>query len=1023
MTQARYVKVLLSIIAVSLVVYLGSTPAHAKGSYLGTWQGIYPGSVADDNVINGTGKSCQLCHAFSNGGDGYDGYGWRIRLGLEGGLTLTDAILSAEPFNSDNDPTGAINLEEINANTQPGWTPGPNNTIFFKDQSTIPGQPPPAGILGGLDPSPAPDIDVSLLSLDFGVVTVGATQTRTTTITNLGAADLTVIGFTVTGSADFALNAAAPATPFTVAPGATVDVAVDYMASDEGSDAGALDIESDDPDEPVVSVSLAGTGVAPAVGCDIGVSITPLDFGTVVEGTTRTLSKTIGNNGDQDCIVNGLTITGSADFALNPAAPATPFALVPTTTVDVPVDYTPSSTGDDAGTLDISSDDPDQALISVPLAGTGIIVAPDIDVTPVALNYGVVTVGTTQTRTVTIRNLGNADLRVTGFTLTGSPTFMLGPGAPATPFTLAPGAATDLPVIYAPTVEGPDSGTLEIASDDPNEAIVPVPLNATGGVLDADIDVTPSAINFGTVTTATRTIRFVTIANVGAAELTVTGLSMTGSTDFQLISDFEPPFTIRVGQNRVVEVHYVPSDVGPDPGTLEIASDDPDENSVSVALSGTAEAGVPDVDVTPLVLDFGTVPVATRNILFVTIGNLGNADLTVTGLTLTGSTDFELGPNETTPFVVRVSRQQTVEVHYVPLDVGPDPGTLEIASDDPDENPVSVALSGTSTGGPQDIDVAPLALDFGAVTVSVTQTLTATLTNLGGTDLTVSGLAMTGSLDFALNPAAPATPFIVAAGASRDLPVDYTPLEEGTDSGTLDIASDDPDEPLVSVSLAGTGLLPAGPCDIDVNPLSLDFGSVDQGASATVETTVGNSGSSDCAVVLFLSGSTDFALNPATPTTFTVVPGGSQAVLMDYAPSDTGDDSGALTLASNDPDEDPVTVSLTGSSPAAGVLDFEIANFRTTKNAFLRRGMSVEITLVVKNVGTLTTGAPATVVGMQNGIEIYSESLLVQSALGGAKTTFTFPSFLPTFAGTISWQATIADDNPDTAFAETKVKN
>ena len=86
-------------------------------------------------------------------------------------------------------------------------------------------------------------------------------------------------------------------------------------------------------------------------------------------------------------------------------------------------------------------------------------------------------------------------------------------------------------------------------------------------------------------------------------------------------------------------------------------------------------------------------------------------------------------------------------------------------------------------------------------------------------------------------------------------------------------------------------------------------------------------------------------------------------------------------------------------------------------------GEPVEITLVVKNVGTLTTGAPATVVGMQNGIEIYSESLLAQSALGGAKTTFTFPSFLPTIAGTISWQATIADDNPDTALAETKVRN
>ncbi len=79
---------------------------------------------------------------------------------------------------------------------------------------------------------------------------------------------------------------------------------------------------------------------------------------------------------------------------------------------------------------------------------------------------------------------------------------------------------------------------------------------------------------------------------------------------------------------------------------------------------------------------------------------------------------------------------------------------------------------------PQDIDVTPLALDFGTVTIGNTATLMTTIRNLGGQDLTVTGLTLTGSLDFDFNPAAPTLPFNVPPGGSVDVPVDYTPVDE-----------------------------------------------------------------------------------------------------------------------------------------------------------------------------------------------------------------------------------------------------
>ena len=62
--------------------------------------------------------------------------------------------------------------------------------------------------------------------------------------------------------------------------------------------------------------------------------------------------------------------------------------------------------------------------------------------------------------------------------------------------------------------------------------------------------------------------------------------------------------------------------------------------------------------------------------------------------------------------------------------------------------------------------------------------------------------------------------------------------------------------PSVAVSLHGTGTAPATVCDINVTPLTLNFGSVQMGQKGTQTVTLGNTGTAACTV-------TTLAVSPA----------------------------------------------------------------------------------------------------------------------------------------------------------------
>jgi PGF-CTERM protein len=223
----------------------------------------------------------------------------------------------------------------------------------------------------------------------------------------------------------------------------------------------------------------------------------------------------------------------------------------------------------------------------------------------------------------------------------------------------------------------------------------PVDITVTGS--EPDIDVSPSARDFGNVTVGNDTDRYVSVSNVGTETLYVFDTSITGPdpTGFTVLSVSQT--TIHPGDTATVRIRYEPVASGSSTATFEIGTNDPDEATATATLTGTG-VGSPEVDVFPESVSFGDVNVGANVTTIVTVSNLGDSDLWFDGAQLTGSDAAVyhlIGGSGTT--TIAAGDAHNVTVRFEPTTTGPTSATLELSTDDADESTVSVALSGNGT--------------------------------------------------------------------------------------------------------------------------------------------------------------------------------------------------------------------------------------------------------------------------------------------------------------------------------------
>ena len=224
----------------------------------------------------------------------------------------------------------------------------------------------------------------------------------------------------------------------------------------------------------------------------------------------------------------------------------------------------------------------------------------------------------------------------------------------------------------------------------------------------------------------------------------------------------------------------------------------------------------PDIAVSPEEIDFGTVALGTTPTVVLDVANWGGATLTVDSVVMADGT----GPFAVEDFAGTLAPEYSVElaVTFSPIDLGPAEDLILVASDDPDEPVVEVPVYAVDVIDEPDIEVAPTLVDFGNLAPETTAESTVTITNVGSADLQLIDCVPNGDPAFTVESCPDG--LLLAPSEFAEMVVSFTPHELIQYAGTVDVLSDDPDEPSVPVDLRGGGAMGTPPSATITSPIN-----------------------------------------------------------------------------------------------------------------------------------------------------------------------------------------------------------
>ena len=381
-----------------------------------------------------------------------------------------------------------------------------------------------------------------------------------------------------------------------------------------------------------------------------------------------------------------------------------------------------------------------------------------------------------------------------------------------------------------------------------------------------------------------------TITNVGAD--TVTGSVQNSTGVFQTMQG-GGVFTLAAGDSLEVLVRFTPSaaQIFSDSLAINYTVDDSSYVAYVYTLGAGADVGSVVVEI-PDSVDFGSVAVGqTATTTIQIINNSDSARFVGLVGSLSGAFSAEVGAESIS---IDAGDTLDLELTFAPTEAGPAVDSLVITyvSDFAIET-ATVVLTGVGVAGSVvdtvDVMVTPEALVFGNVHVGATSTQTVYVTNTSDSARLV-GTVVAGGGAFTVVSGGGA--FSLAAGESRAITVRFAPTAELTYSDSLMIvyAGTGGITDTASVSLTGVGTAVTTPVvGVSVQPSVVTFGSVVVGDNSMRTVTITNT--SDVAIVAGTIAPTGlgaaFSIESGTGA-FTLAPGQSHTVALEFAPTATG---------------------------------------------------------------------------------------------------------------------------------------
>jgi len=209
-----------------------------------------------------------------------------------------------------------------------------------------------------------PQINIPITDINFSQTTVGDTGNFVLSVNNTGSVTLHIDSIVINNSVFFVEE---NQFPYEIAPGASSNFNFRFVPLGYNFYTGNVQIYSDDPVLPLIQIDMAGQGVLS--GSVISLTSTSHDFGNVwiPEEGTAFWNLGIINMGDQNLQVSDFIFS---NLAFNIDNSLLPFFVASNDTFFVSIFFTPTEDTTYADTVEISTNDPSNPVVTVNLQGS-----------------------------------------------------------------------------------------------------------------------------------------------------------------------------------------------------------------------------------------------------------------------------------------------------------------------------------------------------------------------------------------------------------------------------------------------------------------------------------------------------------------------------------------------------------------------------------------------------------------------------------------------------------------------------
>ena len=969
-------------------------------------------------------------------------------------------------------------------------------------------------------------------TVDFGSTMIGTRVIKEFTIANTGLAELKITSSSLTPATTVA-SANAPATtlpmaysyyssspPASVPAGGSATFKISLYNLVAGSYSAKLTLVNNDPDENPTVINFTGTVTPDPVQGEIGISVGGVDvpnnstlaYGNNLTGVTVSKDLLISNTGTAPLkftswslapppntylnfmstlstgspiavvtgangilpgmtvvgtgIPSGTTVVSAAGNTVTLSKPATstglfslsyqkinilayrfetglPLTVAAGASATARISYLPLSAGDHTATFTAYNNDLDENPYVISLTGHADVNPNPGDIAlslggvdvPIdsTIDFGSVGVGLSTSKTIAVTNAGTGELRILStYMSTVQPVPVAGTSVvPAFLFTgvppqiLAAGQTGNIVLNFKPTAVGTTyTSQIYVTSTDPDEATYKFSVTGTGGVVvipAPEIGVSSnggdvpnnSSIAMGSALTGNTITRPFVITNSGNTTLTLSGWSIlppTGTTTAQPFRfDGALPSSLAAGASATVYFTYAPLAPGDNAATIQVTTNDSDENPFKINVTAHADLNPisPDISLTinsadvpqNATLDFGATGRGLTVSKDIVIKNTGASDLRITGYpiqavlpapsntTTSTAAAFFVGlyPNTLLP----AGQSTTLRLSFKPTALSTSyQSAITISSNDPDEASYKLNLVGSSLATDCEIGIATGGVDapingsvaYGSTTVGNNVAKDFVITNSGNGALSITGwsiLPPTGSTSFGTGGPSfkfeGTLPSTIAPGASATVRFTYAPYSAGDHGAILQITNSDSDEGTYKINVTGHADANPNPPDIDVSMngvnlaqnATVDFGPVNRNITVYKDILVKNTGASNLQLVTYTfqnvaptTGAAAFYVGSYPSST--LAPGASGTLRLSFRPTTLSTSyNSVVSIVSSDPDESPYKLTLVGTSLAT---DSEIGitlnsvdvpnNSTLAYGNALVGGATIQKDLVIANSGT-----------------------------------------------------------------------